>query len=414
MNLLYNLSLYNNTDVFEGFENIIGMNGGSFSIKVHNDYWIINYNKAHLSISNVNTLGLWRSVILNSKTKEIVCFSPPKSHNWNHFVTHNKIEECDVTIFEEGTMCNLFWDKSVGDWEIATRGGIGGRYKYFKDAPKTFRMMFLEAMNYSGLEFNMLDKNFSYSFVLRHPDNRIVVPHKNRELVLTNVYFYKDCEVYEVTDKSKWFINTDNESNNLDIYGDIIKPLVNAELPEKLEWENLYQKYSRMDIPYTNVGIQIYNKNTSARFKLRNPSYEQVKKLKGNSPKMQFQYYNLRQSGKVKEFLYYYPEYLSEFSKLRFELHRWTNQLFTNYIECYIKKMKPLKEFAYQFKPHMYALHKLYIDNLRSIGGYITKGEVIKYVNDLHPAKLMHAINYPHRKNTIDIIKDKTEIPVSE
>ena len=80
---------------------------------------------------------------------------------------------------------------------------------------------------------------------------------------------------------------------------------------------------------------------------------------------------SLRQSGKVREFLDYYPEYVSEFSKLRFELHRWTNQLFTNYIECYIKKMKPLKEFAYQFKPHMYekTAVKLIFKPLQAAGG---------------------------------------------
>ena len=43
-------------------------------------------------------------------------------------------------------------------------------------------------------------------------------------------------------------------------------------------------------------------------------------------------------------------------------------------------------------------------------GYYVSKQEVIKYVNSLHPAKLMYAINYAHRKNTIDIISNDMKL----
>ena len=38
--------------------------------------------------------------------------------------------------------------------------------------------------------------------------------------------------------------------------------------------------------------------------------------------------------------------------------------------------------------------------------------QVINYVNNLHPAKLMYSINYPHRKNTTDIIKNSSKIRI--
>tara|TARA_B110000967_G_C18787659_1_gene511643 strand:- start:892 stop:1095 length:204 start_codon:yes stop_codon:yes gene_type:complete len=58
----------------------------------------------------------------------------------------------------------------------------------------------------------------------------------------------------------------------------------------------------------------------------------------------------------------------------------------------------------------MFHLHKLYLEELRTEGNYVSLSEVIKYVNSLHPAKLMYAINFPHRKNTIDIIQDSSDI----
>ena len=406
MSNLYNLTSYNGKDIWEVLDESV--ENGEFNIKTHNDYLIVKYNKSRLNYSNYKTLGLWRSVILNKKTKKILAFSPPKSLSWLDFTQNNTVKDCVITKFEEGTMINLFYDKDVGDWEISTKSSIGGRYKYFKESPKTFRSMFLEAMNYTGLEFNMLNPDYCYSFVLQHPENRIVVLHKKMKLILTNIYQFQDMNVYEQPISIQYI--SDGESIERDVMGDILTSLQKKYETGEHTWEEIYNSNQRMDIEYTNVGIQVYNKITGYRTKLRNPSYEQVKFLKGNSPKLQFQYYNLRQADKVKEFLAYYPEYKIEFSRLRSELHRWTRQLCNLYRECFINKKKPLREFAHQFKPHMFHLHKLYLEELRTEGNYVSLSEVIKYVNSLHPAKLMYAINFPHRKNTIDIIQDSSDI----
>ena len=51
-------------------------------------------------------------------------------------------------------------------------------------------------------------------------------------------------------------------------------------------------------------------------------NYEKIKMLKGNTPKIQFHYYYLRQNGLVKDFLQYYSEYKDEFRVLRNDLHK--------------------------------------------------------------------------------------------
>ena len=123
-------------------------------------------------------------------------------------------------------------------------------------------------------------------------------------------------------------------------------------------------------------------------------NYEKVKHLKGNSPKLQYRYYQLRQQGVVKDFLKYYPEYKEEFFNFRNELHIWTNQLYQNYINCFIKKQKPLAGFPYNFKTHMYKIHEIYLFDLKSDQKYVNKTVVIDYVNNLPPAKLMYSVNH--------------------
>ena len=44
------------------------------------------------------------------------------------------------------------------------------------------------------------------------------------------------------------------------------------------------------DLDYKILGYVYYNKNNGYRMKIRNPNYETVRHLKGNTPKIQFQY----------------------------------------------------------------------------------------------------------------------------
>ena len=53
----------------------------------------------------------------------------------------------------------------------------------------------------------------------------------------------------------------------------------------------------------------------------------------------------------------------------------------------------------------MYKLHACYIEALRESGGKVDRQFVIHYVNTLHPAQLMFALNYSFREQNIDFIK---------
>ena len=116
-------------------------------VKKKENLVIIKYDKSKINTANQQTLGLFRSVIVNQKG-EILCFAPPKSIDFDIFSQSTLYEQCTLKEFVEGTMINLFWVPSEKEWEIATRSNIGARCKFNLNETKTFRTMFLETMNH--------------------------------------------------------------------------------------------------------------------------------------------------------------------------------------------------------------------------------------------------------------------------
>lgn len=369
-------------------------------------YKVIRYDKSTLCYDNIPTYGIYRSVVVNSD-KQVVCFSPPKSVNADAFIKKYNTKS-DILIaeeFVEGTMINVFWDSKIGlsgGWEISTRNKVGAVSSFYKSSnSKTFRDMFLEAAKNNNLDLVSLHKNFCYSFVLQHPENRIVVPFKLPQLYLVGMYFINNNDnnninVYSV-DKSKF----------VDLHSDTA-----VKIPAVYDWTSytdLIEKYASMNTSYDILGVVINNIETGERTKIRNPIYEQVRQLRGNQPKLQYQYLSLRKEGEVSNFLKYYPEYKKEFSVFRDQIHLFTNTLYSNYVSCYIKKEKPLMEFPDQYRTHMFNIHKQYLDELKDKKQYVTNTVVIKYVNNIHPSLMMFCLNFHMRKRNVDFIKAEAD-----
>ena len=409
-------SVYNLTQI-PGFSELINSNV-IFNLNIlklnkiecrsnNSNYKVIRYDKDSLCIDLIPSYGLCRSVVLNS-ANNVVCFAPQKSIHADNFM--KKYPEINDSIqaeeFVEGTMINVFFDPTIGvsgGWEISTRNTVGATSSFYKShLSKTFRQMFMEAADESKLDINKLEKHLCYSFVLQHPENRIVVPFSKPELYLVGVYKINNADNITVNffaaRQFEYFLNNELGSS--------------VKFPKIYKFEkyiDLIETYGSMNTSYDIVGVVIRNMITGERTKIRNPVYEQVRNLKGNQPKLQYQYISLRKEGKIKDFLKFYPENKKEFSKFRDQIHLFTNTLYSNYVSCYIKKEKPLIEFTEQYRTHMFNIHQLYMNELREKKLFITNSIVQKYVNELHPSLLMYSLNFQMRKRNVDtIVVDNT------
>jgi hypothetical protein len=364
-------------------------------------YHILKYDKKSLTPETIGSVGLLRSLIFKDDGK-IVSFAPPKSLNINDLITINandiiETKEEKKYVFEEfveGTMINVFYEEATSNWEIATRSNVGGTMCFFMEngfkEENTFKYMFDEACQSIGFDMNVLDKKYSYSFVLQHPRNRIVKPITEMKLYLVEVYQIECMKIHVI-----------DINNNLEQFGipvNTVSLVNNQPVHTDDELNGCKQSMLSGQTPYDVVGVVIKN-DSGERYKIRNPTYEYVRHLRGNQPKLQYQYIHLRQSGEMSVYLQYYPEHKIAFNEFRNTIHTYTSELFNNYIRCYMKKEKKLTDFPEKFRTHMYSLHhEVYKKTLKPINSYVNKDVVKHYFNGLHPSKQMFVLNYDHRK----------------
>jgi hypothetical protein len=373
-------------------ENILKLNNC-----VYNDenYKVVKYDKQKLTPELIKTFGLFRSVILNSNN-EVLSFSPPKSISYEEFIKKYPKKDQNVIIeeFVEGTMINVFWNKNAGtngEWIISTRSNVGANTQFYKSSNlKTFNTMFFEALNEMNFKLEQLNPKYCYSFVLQHPENRIVVKFDKPQLYLINMYYIDNNDEHDV----KLF-----SVNMLDVRKQSLYPFKFPQIYEcnkysDIEFSGNLKKYLSVPNYYNIVGIALYNVATNERTKIRNPAYEYIRKLRGNQSKLQYHYLCLRQQNKVSEFLKYFSEYRKEFSEFQKRIHDFTDVLYKNYVACYIKKEKPLIEFENEYRTNMYNIHQKYTTELKEKKLFVNKQTVIEYVNNLHPSILMDNINY--------------------
>jgi len=320
----------------------------SFQSTQFGDYALVNYKK------HENYDGLYRSVIF--KNKKPICFSPPKSISYIEFCEKHPITTVTADEFIDGTMVNVFYDEETNEWVIATRSIVGANCTFYSQ--KSFHAMFHE----TNIDYEKLNKTYCYSFVLQHPDNQIVVPIETPALYLIAVYHISELGITEV------HVSNHCITSYLTPYTFIFTSYEEAE------------KFVQSQ-PYTFKGLML--KTNKERTKIRNSSYETIKKLRGNSSSSLYTYLSIRSTPQQLDYEKYFPNhtfplYEKQLSHLIVTLH-------FLYMECFIKKIKPLKEYKQPFKQHMYELHMIFVNQLRQIKKYISKHEVKKYVVSLPP-----------------------------
>tara|TARA_B100001094_G_scaffold91513_1_gene87501 strand:+ start:2045 stop:3103 length:1059 start_codon:yes stop_codon:yes gene_type:complete len=312
-----------------------------------------NYNKPLDSRDENDSWKMYcRGAIINTETNQVVCLPPVKAREINH----DEIDSSDHEIQEliDGTMVNLFYHKD--QWMISTRSEIGGYNKWLNK--KSFRTLFDECCKIHYEELNPLH---SYSFVMRHIENRNVSPIAMNELYLVEVYSFEEgIQRFSQDDYPKQFLSYN----------------ILATVPDL------------SNVPFSTKGYTL--KKDSQRYKIINPKFTYVKELKMNHNTLMYNYLELRKNGALKEYLQYFPEHCYVFGSYRDKVHNLSNDLYSTYKNTYIYKNNEKKEIPYHLKPLIREIHQQYL----STKNPTTWDNIKDYIYKLPSKKLMFAMNH--------------------
>jgi len=193
-------------------------------------------------------------------------------NNWNH-ITINKLYD--------GTRIKVFYVPNVG-WNVSTSRCINA-CKAFWHSPKSFRELFMECLG--NFDLNDLDKDKCYTFIIQHPENRIVIPYRTPSLIHVSTYDKNlNCPVDDDLGLPK------PEVCNFESFNKLIENL--------LTQDYCFPGYMLTDNNYNRVHL-IGNK------------YNEIRELKGNVPLISHRYLQIRKSSmnESSKFLEIYPEY---------------------------------------------------------------------------------------------------------
>ena len=182
-------SLIQNADSFDKIKEIANESGiqvrETSDEKLTNLYLLVSERMSEsLTPLQMECNGL----ILEKGTNKIICMAQNKFvdidkgdgqvsqiENLRSEYSKFRMEYC-----EDGTVIRLY--NYDNEWYTATTRCIDARKSYWS-SEKTFNDMFWEIFNNSGYEISQLDPSYTYSFILIHRENRIVVNHKYNNLI---------------------------------------------------------------------------------------------------------------------------------------------------------------------------------------------------------------------------------------
>jgi hypothetical protein len=383
-------------------------------------YKIYNYDKTILS--QLDTIhDKYRSVVFSYPENKLLCFSPPKSIEYADFVqkyfnTKGEYKSIIATEKIEGVSIQLFYDHRIQSWEISTKTNIGGNYWYFiksdfdtyynKNTP-TFYDMFLDALiqqRNTHLNdnpwINELPKSYSYSFVLQHPENPIVIPIKSPKLCLV--------AIYEIRNSSRESCAIHIPSAEYRKWSVLMSMVGVIDFPKCIDIENEFQRSLQKYVSkYINnppfrlsKGIVLWNEKTGERTLLNNPNYTDLVKLREIPPGLQYEYFCMKRIGQVAEYIEHLPNYKKMVMTMEHIYADFVKTLHQCYMDVYVFKRELLNNISQQYKPYLENLHKnIYLPSMRTRRPVkITKQVVQDYIDKMEPREQLFLFSYLRRE----------------
>ena len=329
------------------FKYLQSSEGGSLKVISNKEFphlAIIRYVKGTTDMSHPNA-SYFRSVVWDINTNKPVAITPFKTESLESLdsLSSEQKTSCVVEDFWDGTMITLFYDTTVNNWLLASRSNVGASCRFY--GPDTFNTLFWDTFRFMGLTIQQFDSKMTYTWILQHPSNRIVVPVTVAALRLIQIMSGAD-EVAPPPHLINFL------SRRLPLAGNAITlksldDLITAN-------NNIFCQ-----------GFIVKDTLTGKRWRQRTPVYLSVHEMRGNTPRLDYKWLTLRASGDLNSYLHHYPEDKPAFNALWSRLKDETRDLYNTYCQVFKARSLPSKDAPKHMRKLLYDMQDHYLNHLR-------------------------------------------------
>lgn len=295
-------------------------------IKEDTDYMLLKYNQLS-SDFNIPLVRECRGIIFDKHTLKPVCIPFYKFGNygesyvpdldWKSACTQEKID---------GSLIKVWYHN--GKWRVSTNGTINAfdsvitKLEYFEiQCPfKSYGDIFEQARQNESLDFEKLNKNYTYMFELVSPYNKVVVAYDN-------------IEIYHIGTRD----NITLQELDIDI---------GIKKPKKFNLTSLEECVeSAKQLTYCNEGYVVVDKYWN-RVKVKSPEWVAISHLKNNGDISLSGIIQLIRENELGEFLTYFPEFENIINKVSNCIDYLIKDLELGLKEVLSRNFENQKEFA--------------------------------------------------------------------
>jgi hypothetical protein len=306
--------------------------GGALKVAFQNEHYaLVHYVKGQSNLS-LPHVRLFRSVVWDVIDNLPVSVTAPKSEDGESLPS--EAGDFVVTPFHDGVLVGQFHCKYTGQTLMHTRTYFGGANTFY--SKKTFGEMFAEAVDSSLLS---PQQGQSFTYVLQHPENRVVTPVVRPRAVCVHVAQVLPDGVVESS--PVWERAVSYRRGLHDTAGDVLAR---------------YNAGGPLD-----QGVCVLSLGTDyKRFKVRKPAYNAIRVLRGNNASLDYTWLTLWQSATIHDYLKAYPE---EKDRAHALMNAWktaTGEVFRYYEDVFKRHTLTMAQAPRKYKPLLYELHELY------------------------------------------------------
>lgn len=312
------------------WEELLSMPPYCLKIKRHDRYIMFSYSQLESDFTDA-LVRECRGVILNEKTMSPVCVPFYKFGNYGE----NYIPQIDWVSARtqekiDGSLIKVWFDN--GSWHVSTNGNICANNAILDKTDlfdedctyNTFGDLFAAAKKNAKLNFDTLNKDFTYMFELVSPYNKVVI-------------MYDKIDIYHIGTRN----NKTLQELNVDI---------GIKKPKEFALNSLDACIAASkELPASKEGYVVVDKHFN-RIKIKNPSYVALHHIKNGGDPNLLSFIEVLRKNETAEFLTYFPEFKSRISECESKIAGILTELQNNLNGLIGRTFETQKDFALEVK----------------------------------------------------------------